>query len=313
MKKLKIGLVLGGGGARGLAHIGVLKALQKQGIHIDVITGTSMGALVAAVYAQHPDADYVEQRFQDLINNEKFTFLGGDYFQQKSQYEPEDLLHQISREIKRRVIINLAAQRQGLIKHERMELAVSELVDDGLIDNTEIPYACAAVDLLTGNEVIFYSGEIRQAIAASSAIPGFLPPVQYKDYQLVDGSVCVNFPIDAAKKLGADIVIASNVSLALDAGPKAENVIDIIIRANSAATQKINRLTLKEADFVLKPPIGAIQWSEFSRIDSLIEYGINETNNQIEKIKEIIVNKYSLTSRIKLYILNLIRKILRVT
>ncbi len=124
MKKLKIGLVLGGGGARGLAHIGVLQALQAQGIDVDIIVGTSMGAIVGAVYAQHPDADFVERKFRDFFENDKFNTFGGVKFRRANAYEPEDLLQQLSREIKRRVVINLAAHRKSLLKSERLDTLV---------------------------------------------------------------------------------------------------------------------------------------------------------------------------------------------
>jgi len=113
MKKLKVGLVLGGGGARGLAHVGVLKVFQENDIKIDVITGTSMGALIGGLYAQNPDADWVENRVRTFIKSEKFNRAGKNYFRHQRNFEPEDLLQQLTREIKKRVIIHLAAHRKS--------------------------------------------------------------------------------------------------------------------------------------------------------------------------------------------------------
>jgi len=270
---LKTGIVLGGGGARGLAHIGVLKALLKANISIDVISGTSMGALVGAVYAQNPDIKYVEQRFREFINSDKFHSLGGVRFRQSQSYEPEDLLQQISREFKRRIIINLAAHRKSLLKSERLRIAVDELIEEKDIKQSDLPFACAAVDLLSGREIVFTSGPIRQAVLASSAIPGIMPPVEIGKMQLVDGSVCLNFPVETARNLGADFVIASDVSADFVEGKKLDNVVDIIIRTNTVATNKLNRLSLNTADAIIKPQVGKVAWSEFEQVESLFEAG----------------------------------------
>jgi NTE family protein len=302
MKKLKIGLVLGGGGARGLAHIGVLQTLQAYDIPIDVVTGTSMGAMVGAVFAQKPDADFVERKFRSYIKSDGFASLGGSQVRQNHAYEPEDLLHQLSREIKRRVVINMAAHRKSLLKTERLQKAIESVMEDSTIENTVLPYACAAVDLTVGNEVIFTEGPIRKAVLASAAIPGFIPPVENSGHQLVDGSVCMNFPIEAARKLGADIIIAVNVSADIDPGVEADNVVDIIIRSNLAATAKINQLLLQSADFVINPPIGNIAWTAFEELDLLIEKGQAETQRSIPELKRLIKSHSGLTGRIRKYI-----------
>jgi len=275
---------LGGGGARGLAHIGVLKALLKANISIDAISGTSMGALVGAVYAQNPDIGYVEQRFLEFINSDKFHSLGGVRFRQSQSYEPEDLLQQISREFKRRIIINLAAYRKSLLKSERLRIAVDELVEDKDIKQSDLPFACAAVDLLSGKEIIFTSGPIRRAVLASAAIPGIMPPVEIGNMQLVDGSVSLNFPVQAVRDLGAGFVIASDVSADFAEGKKLDNVVDIIIRTNAVATNKLNRLTLDTADAVLKPDVGKVAWSEFEKVESLIEVGERSVAAGVEQV-----------------------------
>ncbi|MGD9897639.1 MAG: patatin-like phospholipase family protein [Calditrichaceae bacterium] len=298
-RKIKIGLVLGGGGARGLAHIGILKVLQDHGIPVDVIVGTSMGAIVGASFAQTPDANHLKKQFTEFIKSDKFRSLDDNFFRQQPGYEPEDILHQLSREIKRRLIINLAAHRVSLMKAERLEIALDALVKDELIENTKIPFACAALDLRSAKDIVFKSGKIRKAIQASSAIPGFLPPVEYNGYLLVDGSVSANFPINAARELGADIIIALDVSLSTYAENGFDNVIDIIIRSNMAATRKINELTLGEADLVISPRIGNITWSAFEQIDHLIAQGIVETEKRLPEINELILRKKGLWAKSK--------------
>ncbi len=302
MKNVKIGLVLGGGGARGLAHIGVLQALQAYDIPVDVVTGTSMGAMVGAVFAQKPDADYVEQKFRSYLQSDGFASLGGTQVRQSHTYEPEDLLHQLSREIKRRVVINMAAHRKGLLKSDRLKKAIDAVMEDTAIEDTVIPFACAAVDLTVGNEVLFTEGPIREAVQASAAIPGFLPPVDRDGHQLVDGSVCMNFPIESARALGADLIIAVNVSAEIEAGIEVDNVVDIIIRSNLAATAKINQLLLQSADFIINPPIGNIAWTAFEELDLLIKKGQAEAQRSISDIKQIIRKRSGIRGCINNYL-----------
>ncbi len=299
MKKIKIGLVLGGGGARGLAHLGILKVLEKAGLRPDVISGTSMGAMVGAAYAQTPQAEDVEHRFRQFIFSDKFKALGGTRFRQEHFYEPEDLISQISREFKRRIIINLAAQRKSLLKSTRMGAAIEELIKPGNVDETKIPFSCAAIDLVSGQEKIFTSGDIQLAVKASTAIPGFLPPVEYNDYQLVDGSVCVNFPIRPVLDFGVDILILSNVSTPFEVGIKPDNVVDIVMRSHLVATLKINEMALSYADFVMNPPIGSIHWSDFEKINVLIERGEREAVESIDALKRLISERSRLSYRFK--------------
>ena len=216
MAKTKIGVVLGGGGARGLAHVGLLKVLEANNIKIDFITGTSMGALVGAMYAQNPDASRIESRVREFISSDKFKRAGRNYFRHQSDYEPQDLIQHLGREFKKRIIINLAAHRISLMKGERLTLAVNDLIENGNIEDTKIPFACSSTDLNHGEAFIFKSGDIRNAITASAAIPGFIPPLKLDGRLLVDGSICDNFPVDTIREMGANFVIASNVSLDMD-------------------------------------------------------------------------------------------------
>jgi len=299
MKKQTIGLVLGGGGARGLAHIGVLRALLEAGYQIDVITGTSMGALVGAVYAQYPNVEYVEKKFRDFLDNPKFKPLKDLRFRQKKSYDPDDLLSQLSHEIKRRVVINLAAGKKGLLKSQRLYDAIVDLVEDDLIENTKVPFACAAVDLITGHEIIFTSGPIRKAILASAAIPGILPPVEVDGYQLVDGSVGSNFPIQAARQKGCDFVVTSNVSSGITEQTSFNNVIDIIMRTNVIVSSKLNQIALGKSDYVIDIAVGNVDWNDFEELENLIRIGYYETMKHTAEISEKIKRKKSVWNNLK--------------
>lgn len=290
---MKIGLVLGGGGARGLAHIGLLKVFEENDIKVDFISGSSMGALIGGMYAQNPDVGQVEQQVKEFLTSEKFKKAGKNYFKHQQTYEPEDLIQNLGRQIKQRIIINLAAHRKSLMKGERLKLAVSELLDDDDIENTKIPFACSATDLKHGEPFIFKNGKIRQAVMASAAIPGFIPPQEIDDRVFVDGSVCNNFPVDAVKALGADFIIACDVSLVVDSDVSLGNVIDIIIRANSISTKQINKLLLEKVNFSITPEIGNVHWSQFEKHEFVIEKGYEATSYQVQKLLDLIIQQKS--------------------
>jgi NTE family protein len=178
-----LGLVLGGGGARGLAHIGVLKVFEREGIQIDSITGTSMGALVGAMYAAGISPDTIES---------------------------EALRRGKTREIFKLIDLNLSTS--GLLKGQRI---YNQLADDLGIDLTfeelKIPLAVMAVDILTGREVTLKEGKVVDAIRASISVPGVFLPAELGPYKLVDGAVLDNLPVDAARELDSDLVIAIDV------------------------------------------------------------------------------------------------------
>ncbi len=298
MAKLKIGLVLGGGGARGLAHIGVIKKLKEFGLPIDVITGASMGAIIGAAYAQTLDIQYIESKFREFITGKEYQSVKGRAIN-LNERKPDSFLHYISTVVKRRIIINLAANRVSLIQDKFLKNSIAQLLKDIHIEALKIPFACTALDLVSGKEVVFRRGSVLKAVRASASIPGFLPPVDENGKRLVDGAAINNFPTQAAKDLGADFLIACDVSPELEPEPPLNNVIDIFIRAHHAAISRLNQLLVKDADIVLKPEIGGINWTEFEQIDTLIKQGEAEVDKHIHEIKKRYKRMHYPWNRIK--------------
>ncbi|NOX88072.1 MAG: hypothetical protein GXO77_03530 [Calditrichaeota bacterium] len=309
MARMKVGLILGGGGARGLAHIGVIKRLLHYGIPIDVITGASMGAIVGAAYALNSDILKVEQVFRDFINSDKFRSLRGESVDLSNVDEPENFIRFISNIVKRRIIINLAVNRKSLIAAERLEFALKHLVPQGHIENAAIPFGCSALDLISGKEIVFTKGNIHKAIKASSSIPGFLPPVDYNRRQLVDGAVIDNFPIRTAKELGADFLIVCDVSSQIEPVRQLDNVIDIFIRSYRAAVHRLNNLLLTEANFVLVPEIGDVNWTQFEDIDFLIKKGEEIVDKNIIRLKGVMKQHNRFSERIKRWTVRKFQKV----
>jgi len=291
LKKPKVGLVLGGGGARGLAHVGVIEALEEENVPIDYIAGSSMGALIGGTYAQNPKASILKNKVENFIKGPKFKELGVNNFRQKQIKDPDDILSQLAHEVKRRIVINLAAHRKALLKFERLKLAVENLLEDKNIENCVLPFACVAADLISGEEVIFNSGNIRKAVEGSSAIPGFIEPVEYYGKQLIDGSIINNFPVQTAIDMGAEMTIVVNVSLQFEENSEADNVVDIIMRSAQITTKKLNDHLKNQADLIISPETGDVHWSEFTRMDEIIEKGRLAAKEKIPEIKKQLLKK----------------------
>ena len=270
-KRIKVGLALGGGGARGLAHVGVLKILEEAQFPIDLIVGTSAGSLVGAMYAQLGSADAVEDRFAEFMATRHYRELLLRRFSRK--LEAENFFGQIASRIRGRIVINLAYSRKGLFKRNHMRKVIEKLLDEQDIDALPVPFAAVAVDLVTSREIIFRSGSVRDAVEASSSLPGYFNPVERDGQVLVDGAVLQVVPTIATRELGADLVVAVNVSQKLPPNPILENTMDIMFRASSVLNDRYNECLLKEADIVLVPGVGEIHWADFERYPECIEKG----------------------------------------
>jgi NTE family protein len=294
-KKMKIGLALGGGGARGLAHIGVIKALEKAGIPIHIITGSSVGAVVGGMYAQSLAIADVEARIVRFFTGEDFKKTGLHLF--RPDMHAENFFGQIARITDTGLIIHINRRRVSLMKQHRLAAAIDSLVGEGLIENTRIKFAPVATNLLTGEIVAFRSGSMREALKASSAIPGFLPPIEYKGLILVDGAVAASIPVEPAFALGADFVIAVNVSRSLDDEPMPENVVDILFRTNLITAQRNDVMACERAQVVIKPKVEHIHWAEFGKIHELIAVGETAGAEAVRLIQTAIKKKKGKTAK----------------
>ena len=244
MAKKKVGLALSSGGARGFAHVGVIKILEKNGIPIDYICGNSMGSIVAAYYALFGSVDGLEEFARHFKRRDLFKFL------------------------------DIGNLRESLIKGERAMQWLEDTFGERTFKDTIIPLKIGATTLEDGKEVVFDSGPIVPAVLASCSLPGFLPPFKIFDYLLLDGCIIQTVPINAAYDLGADIVIAVDVSQDLDPKPEFDNIIEILMRTNQMTSNCNNLLQLQQADLVIKPHVGQFHWSQFSQIDSIIKNGV---------------------------------------
>jgi NTE family protein len=287
---VKIGIALGGGGARGLAHAGILKVLEEEKIPIHCISGASVGSVVGAMYAQNPNADAMIERFKIFFDEGFYDQLGLKYLRQNEAREGS-FLHQASRSIKSRIVINLAQSRRALLKELRLSKILSGLIDEGNIEDTKIPLAIVATSLLTGDNVVFKTGDITQATAASSSIPGFLSPVDLGHDLVTDGGASCPVPVQFLHEMGADVSIGVEICMREFPALEAPNVIEIISRANMITSQNLAKMMAETADVAIFPDTKDVHWSEFSRFEELIEAGIESAREKLPEIKKAIRRK----------------------
>ena len=285
-KQPKIALALGGGGARGCAHIGALKVLERENIPIDMIIGTSIGAVVGAIYTDNPVAFQLEERFKRFLKSEEYKKSGLELFKRK---EPaENFFGQVAMNIRERLVVNLAQSKTSLVRGNRLQGSMDFLIPEGRIENTKIPFYTVASNLLNGQQVVFNEGDMRTIVGASAYIPGFLPPYEFSGYLLVDGSVVCPVPVEPAKENGADIVIAIDVGQQLNDKPKLDNVIDVMFQTQHMTARHYNLHLLEKADVVIRPDVGEVHWSEFKLLDYVIEEGEKVTEAALPDIKNLI-------------------------
>lgn len=285
-----IGLALGGGGARGLAHLGVLKVLEEENIPIGCIAGTSMGAIIGAMYAQNPNANLVIEKFKLFLKSQDYESLGLKYIVPKTD-QSLSFLQQTAHIIAKRVVINIAQSRTAILKSERLSKAIFFLIEKRNIQDTKIPFGAVVTDLHSGEGKFLQNGDIRNAVIISSSIPGFIPPKPSDGQLLTDGGVSDPVPVKHTHEMGADLVIGVSTASTKLLPLKAPNVIDIITRTEEIRGYHLSKALLEKADVYLHPDVKNAHWSEFLRFEEFIESGIEEARNKMPEIRRAINKK----------------------
>ena len=271
----KVGLVLGGGGAKGAAEVGVLKVLEEAGIPIDYIAGTSIGAIVGGLYAIGYDVADIDS----LYRNQDWLFLLSDQVKRES----ETFLSKEERE-KYIVHIPLSKERKvllptGYVKGQNIFNLFSKLtvgyhqVDD--FSNLPIPFRCVAVDLVDGKEVVFSSGSLPMAMRASMSIPGVFAPVEWKGKMLVDGGALNNLPVDVAREMGADVIICVDLSTGWKKKEELKSPSAVVEQLIGMMGQTKYRKNMAEADLYINPSLKGFSAASFQpeAIDTMIQRG----------------------------------------
>lgn len=290
MRKLRFGLALGGGGARGLAHIGVLKVLEEEGVSIDVIAGTSSGALIGALYACGYSASSIEKKAIEFLDSKEYKRARLEFLQDELGEEGSTRIKKIVSYAKWKLIYNLSLVKLALVSEKRIEGIVNSLLPDRNIEDLEIPFGCVSTDLTSNGELSFTRGPLREAVRASVTIPGLFPPLKWRGRRLVDGGAVNLVPVEVAFKLGADLVVAVDVqgSFPRSSPQEMKTGLDVILRTSYISGLFLNEFRLAKADLVIKPGVGDIHWVNFDKLHYCIEKGEESTRARLAEIYRLI-------------------------
>ena len=252
----RIGLVLGAGSARGLAHIGVMQVLIENKIPFDFLVGSSMGALVAAVYACGGDI-YMTGKLAGALNTSLFWDVG--------------------------------IPRMGFVSGKRIEHFLRLITKGKSFEDLEMPLAVVTTDIETGEKIVIKEGPVHTAVRASISIPGVFTPVRYRNRLLVDGAVAERLPVGVARDLGAGIVLGVDVTFAEDRRTRIRNTLDVILQAVEILERQIfTQVTRHQATVLIQPRLGNIKSSEFNRAEECISIGRECTEAKLDEIKSVL-------------------------
>lgn len=263
-------LALGGGGARGFAHIGLLEVLDAAGVRIRAIAGTSMGAVVGGMYAAMGGAEPVLARWREALEQDLLTEVRP--FQQADEGSEDHPLLQAARRLRDRVVISVGLNRATILDGKDLDRALEFLVPDVAIEDLPLPFVAVATDLDSGEEVRLAEGPLRAAVRASSSIPGLLPGMTVGGRRLVDGGTVAEVPVAAARTLGSP-VIAVDVSMELPERLTGDTALHVMMRTQMITARLLRGCQMAGADRVVRPAAGRFTWADWQAFEELVEAG----------------------------------------
>jgi NTE family protein len=255
-RNIKIGLALGGGAARGFAHIGVIKVLEENGIVPDIVVGTSAGSLVGALYAAGNNGLALNKLALEMDEAEISDWS-----------------------------VPFFSSATGVLKGEALQNYVNRTINNVPLEKMKIRFGAVATDLHSGQPILFQRGNTGIAVRASSSVPGIFQPVKINDHYYVDGGLVSPVPVRFARQMGADFVIAVNISTQADAQPATSSV-DVLLQTFTIMGQSINAYELKDADIVIRPGLANMKGGDFGSRHLAILAGEKAALEAMPQIKQ---------------------------
>jgi NTE family protein len=235
LRKVKVALALGGGAARGFAPNGVIKALEAQGIYPDIVVGTSAGSVVGSLYASGLYNGFALQKIAMEMDEATISDWAMPFF----------------------------SKTPGVLKGEALQSYVNKAVHNLPLEKLKIPFGCVATDLKNGQPILFRRGNTGLAVRASSSVPGVFQPVAISGHTYVDGGLVAPVPVRFAKEMGAEFIIAVNISSATE-GQATASSLDVMMQTFTIMGQRLNHFELKDADVVITPQLGTMGSADFN-------------------------------------------------
>jgi NTE family protein len=280
---MNLGIALGGGGAKGFAHIGVLEALEEIGIKPGFVAGTSIGAIIGAIYSLNGNARILREVANNILESKEFKDLGIDKFYTQGINKFETF----KKKLFEKYYLGTLIFKRSVLKIESTERLFKKLFGDKTFNDLKIPFVCNSLDILSGEEFIFTSGPLWKAVWASCAIPGIFPPFVEDKRILIDGGTINNIPIEPLIRIGAKSIIAVYLGDRPRFEKEPETGFLITQRAYSFMRYHLDNRILSLADCIIKPDLKDYHWADFSEIDWLIQRGTEAVYKQMKDIKKV--------------------------
>lgn len=288
-QRKKVGVVLSGGGAKGVAHIGALKVIEEAGIPIDYIVGTSMGSIIGGLYS----IGYTPQQLDSMVRKQDWTFLLSDRVKRSSMSLNE-------RERSEKYVLSLPFTKSpkdvisgGFIKGQNLANLFSDLTvgyhDSIDFNKLPIPFACVSEDVVDGSEIVFHDGVLSTAMRASMAIPGVFTPVRLDSMVLIDGGLKNNYPVDVAKAMGAEIIIGVDVQNDLKKAGQLSSASDILMQIVGLTSQDNYKKNVAMTDTYIKVDVDGYSSASFtaSALDTLMHRGEEAAKDQWASLQSL--------------------------
>ncbi|HLM59544.1 MAG TPA: patatin-like phospholipase family protein, partial [Pyrinomonadaceae bacterium] len=291
-KRPKIGLVLSGGGARGFAHIGVLKVLEENHIPVDYVAGASMGGLVGALYATGRTPDEMEQLIGtldwDTLLRGKTAFEALSYRRKEDRRNLPGAITLGGKGARLNLPGSLNPGHEIGLVLDRLMLSYGDKTNFDLLP---IPFRVVATDLVNAETVVLKDGSLAQSLRATMAIPGVFAPVELNGKILADGGILNNIPTDVAKQMGADIIIVVNIETQLGDRTALQDLVGILGQTFYVATIENSRRSLRQADFIIAPDLANYTTFDFTKGEKIVELGYQGAESKIALLKSLALDE----------------------
>jgi NTE family protein len=272
-------VALGGGGARGLAHLGVMQSIAESGIHAERIVGVSMGSLVGAMCASDTDINRVKARGMELLHSPVFKQKQEILFGAAPESGDENAggifswYSRMRKYVQAHRKLTRGVTSPSLISDFALSESINYLVPDIDIQDLPVPLSIVAVDLLSGQRVVLEKGSLQKAVCASSAIPGIFPPVPWDDMLLADIGVIESVPTVVARMYASDLVIGVDVGQDPTKVESCDTALQVMMRIDDISEQLMRRHLIEAADLIVRPNVGGTPWYDFTKPEEMISEG----------------------------------------
>jgi len=281
-------LALGGGGARGIAHLGAIEELLKAGFSIERIVGVSIGGLVGALFAFDPDIARVQQQASAFLNSPQFRrhqqHLFGTQFAAPAGGTIVSRYRRLAGSLRANRMLYRAVRHSSILPGELLEQVVNHLLPDADIAHARIPLSVVAVDLHTGRPVVFDKGSLRLAVRASASVPGIFPPVASEGRLLSDIGGFSDLTLGVARSYRPRLLVAVDVGADLKTLARVPSAVEILLRMNDIGAALFREHVTAKADVVILPDVGHVEWFDFSSAGAMIAAGRSATQLALSEI-----------------------------